>query len=250
MKRLGDIVVGAGVETLHFVAPTVARGEDEHWHGATGAAPGFQHRNAVHFRQPDVENNGVVGLALAEIMALLAVEGAIHDITGIGQRGRQLPIEIGIVLDNKKPQIKLRLMVAGECALYGIYGDPSHFAIVRKDCQHVDEPIMAVTQTRPHYRTRHAPSRHMHGGREPNERTAIGLGPAFFLVEAGVLGLGVNRMGGVNMRRMRGIGASGVCGVLGAGRGARTDEREKSGKDNSLRTDHARRSNRPAVNPA
>jgi hypothetical protein len=77
-------------------------------------------------------------------MALLAVEGAVDDITGIRQRGRQLPIEIGIVFDNKKAQIKLRLAVADESALHGVDGDLSHFAIVGKDCQHVDEPIMPM----------------------------------------------------------------------------------------------------------
>jgi hypothetical protein len=34
MKRLGDIIVGAGIEALHLVAPAVARGEDQHRHRA------------------------------------------------------------------------------------------------------------------------------------------------------------------------------------------------------------------------
>jgi hypothetical protein len=37
-------------------------------------------------------------------MPLLAVEGAIDHIAGIGQRGGELPVEIGIVFDNKKAQ--------------------------------------------------------------------------------------------------------------------------------------------------
>jgi len=65
-----------------------------------------------------------------------------------------------------------------------------------------------------------------------------------------MLGLGVNRMDGVNIHWVRGVGPSWMRGVLGAGRSARKDEREKSGKNNSLRADHARRSNHPAVNPA
>ena len=104
MKRLGDIIVGAGIEALHLVAPAVARGEHEHRHRAAGAAPGFQHRNAVHFRQTDIENDRVVGFQLAEIMALLAVEGAIDDIAGVGQRSGKLAIEIGVVLDHEEAQ--------------------------------------------------------------------------------------------------------------------------------------------------
>jgi len=57
----------------------------------------------------DVEDNGVVGLALAEVMALLAVEGAVDDIAGIGQSRCQLPIEIGIVLDTRSRKKDLRL---------------------------------------------------------------------------------------------------------------------------------------------
>ena len=144
MKRLGDIVVGAGIEALHLVAPAVARGEDEHRHGAAGAPPGFQHRNAVHLRQADVEDDGVVGLALAEIMALLAVEGAVDDIAGVGQRRRELPVEVGIVLDDEKAQRVLRLKAADERAFHGVDGYPRHFAIAGENCQHIDEPVGTV----------------------------------------------------------------------------------------------------------
>ena len=104
MERLGDIVVGAGVEALHLVAPAVARGEHQHRHGAAGAAPGLQHRDAVHLRQADVEDDRVVGLGLAEVMALLAVEGAVDHIAGVGQRGGELAVEVGIVLDDEEAQ--------------------------------------------------------------------------------------------------------------------------------------------------
>src|ERR1700683_45258 len=104
VERLGDVIVGAGVEALYLVAPAVARRENEHRHGATGAPPAFQHRDAVHLRQPDIEDDRVVGFALAEVMPLLAVESAVDHVTGLGQRGRELPVEIGIVLDNKKAQ--------------------------------------------------------------------------------------------------------------------------------------------------
>ena len=45
-------------------------------------------------------------------MPLLAVESAVDHIAGIGQRGGELPVEIGIVLDNEKAQTKkLRLRI-------------------------------------------------------------------------------------------------------------------------------------------
>ena len=104
MEGLGDIIVGAGVEALHLVAPAVARGQHQHRHGAAGPPPGFQHRDAVHLGQADIEDHGVVGLGLAEIMAFLAVEGAVDHIAGIGQSRGELTVEVGIVLNDEETQ--------------------------------------------------------------------------------------------------------------------------------------------------
>ena len=116
MKGLGDVVVGAGVEALHLVAPAVARGEDQHRHRAAVAAPGLQHRDAVHLRQADVEHDGVIGLGVAEEVPLLAVEGAVDHIAGVGQRRRQLAVEIRIVLDDEQAQAGLPSMISGKIA--------------------------------------------------------------------------------------------------------------------------------------
>src|SRR4029077_16440706 len=102
VKRLGDIVVGAGVESLDLVAPAVTRGEDQNQHSAPIATPRFQDRNAVHLRQTNVEYDGVVGLTVAEIVALLAIESAIDHISGVTQCGGELTIEIRIVLNNEQ----------------------------------------------------------------------------------------------------------------------------------------------------
>ena len=146
MKWLGDIIVGAGIEALHLVAPAVARGEHQHRHGAPGATPGFQHRDAVHFRQADIEDHGVVGLGLAEIMALLAVEGAIDDIAGVGQRGGELAVEVGIVLDHEEAQgILLRSAAGMILAINGVNGHADHFATAAEQSQHIDEfPVVAA----------------------------------------------------------------------------------------------------------
>ena len=142
MERLGDVVVGAGVEALHLVAPAVARGQHQHRHGAAGAAPGFQHRDAVHLRQADVEDHRVIGLGLAEVMAFLAVEGAVDHIARVGQRRGELAVEVGIVLDHEETQGGF-LPVSGvdNLAAGRIDGGVRHFAIPREHCQHIDEAI-------------------------------------------------------------------------------------------------------------
>src|SRR5579872_620961 len=101
VKRLCDIVVGAGVKTLNLVAPAIARGEDQDRHRAAVASPGFQHRDAVHLGQTDIEHHRVIRLAIAEEVPLFAVEGAVNHISGVRQRRRELAIEIRIILDDK-----------------------------------------------------------------------------------------------------------------------------------------------------
>ncbi len=100
VEGLRHIVVGAGIEALHLVAPAVARGEHQHRHGAAGAPPRLDHRDAVHLRQADIEDDGIVGFGLAEVMALFAVKGAVDHIPRVGQGGGELTVEIGIVLDD------------------------------------------------------------------------------------------------------------------------------------------------------
>ena len=74
----------------------------QHRHGTPDAAPRLQHRNAIHLRQADIQNDGVVRLGLAEKVAFLAVEGPIHHIAGVRQRGGELAIEIRIIFDNEE----------------------------------------------------------------------------------------------------------------------------------------------------
>src|SRR6516164_6559150 len=104
MKGLGDVIIGAGVETLYLVAPAVARGQHENGHGSAGPPPCFQHRDAIHLWQPDVQDDGIVWLALAEIMPLFAVKRPIDDVAGIGKRSRELSVEVGIILDDEETQ--------------------------------------------------------------------------------------------------------------------------------------------------
>src|SRR5262249_39922580 len=42
MKRFSDVIIGAGIEALHFVAPAIASRQHEHRHGTSSAAPSFK----------------------------------------------------------------------------------------------------------------------------------------------------------------------------------------------------------------
>jgi hypothetical protein len=101
VERLGEVVVGAGVHAGDLVAPAVAGGEDDHRHLAVGAAPLLEDGDAVHFRQADIENDDVVGLGVAEEVALLAVHRGIDRIARIAQRRDELAVQILVILDHQ-----------------------------------------------------------------------------------------------------------------------------------------------------
>ncbi len=104
VEGLGHVVVGAGVHAGHLVAPALARGEDEHRHLALVAPPLLEHAQAVFLGQTEIEHDGVVGLGIAEKMPLLAVERGVDGVARIAQRGDELTVEVGIVLDDEKSQ--------------------------------------------------------------------------------------------------------------------------------------------------
>ena len=72
-ERLGEIVVGACLEAVDLVGPAVARGQDQHGQVAAVLAPRAQHLRAGHFRQAEIEHGGIVGLGVAEMLAVLAI---------------------------------------------------------------------------------------------------------------------------------------------------------------------------------
>ena len=87
---------------VDLVAPPVARGQQDDRHLAIAAAPLLQDRNAVHFRQADIENDDIVGLGVAEEIAFLAVRRRIDGKSGIRQRRQKLAIKILIILDDER----------------------------------------------------------------------------------------------------------------------------------------------------
>jgi hypothetical protein len=58
-KRLGHVVVGAQIQPLDPLLDAVGRGEDQHRQAAAAAAQLAQHLEAVHARQPQVQDHQV-----------------------------------------------------------------------------------------------------------------------------------------------------------------------------------------------
>ena len=69
---------------------------------AAVAPPGAEHGDAVHLGQAEIEDDRVVGLGLAEELALLAVDGAVDRVARLLQRGDDLAVEVLVVFDDEQ----------------------------------------------------------------------------------------------------------------------------------------------------
>jgi poly-beta-hydroxyalkanoate depolymerase len=79
-------------------------------------------------------------------VAFLAVEGAIDDIAGIGQRCGELAIKVGVVLDHEEAQGTILQSRAGMVlAVYGVNGNVNHFATAAKQSQYIHEFLVLPT---------------------------------------------------------------------------------------------------------
>ena len=101
LERLGEVIVGAGVEPCDLVRPAVACGQHQHRHLAAFLAPAVEHGEPVDLGQAEIEDHRVVILGRAEVMAVLAVGGEVDRIAGALERRAQLPPEVGFVFDDQ-----------------------------------------------------------------------------------------------------------------------------------------------------
>ena len=91
-ERFGQEVVGAGVERLGLVELAVLGREHEDRRPVAGLAQGRAHLVAVHARQHDVEDDGVVAALAGPPEAVFSVRG---DIDGEALRLQPAPYRIG-----------------------------------------------------------------------------------------------------------------------------------------------------------
>jgi hypothetical protein len=84
-------------------------------------------------------------------MPLLAVEGAVDDVTGIGQRGRKLAVKIGVVLDDEQAQGGVSGSASADnFAIGGVNGFAEHSATAPEQSQHIDKPVVVAAEPGAH----------------------------------------------------------------------------------------------------
>ena len=101
MKRLGEVVIGAGVDAVDSFLPTAARGQYQHWHRHIRTAPRTQNCEPVFAWQPEVEDCGIDALDQAEVLGIDAVVCDIHRVAGIVKCLGKLFAKSRIIFNNE-----------------------------------------------------------------------------------------------------------------------------------------------------
>jgi hypothetical protein len=100
-KGLREVVVGPCVDSGHFLVPVVAGSQDKNRHGPPACAPLPQDCDAVHLRQTQIEDDGIVLARLAGMQRIHAVVHDIDGVVGLRQRLSQLSGECFFILDHQ-----------------------------------------------------------------------------------------------------------------------------------------------------
>ena len=115
IERLGDVIVGSGIEQGYDRLLLVARGQDQHRNVGATAAQALQQGKPVESRQHQVENHQIIRVRLRHVEAVFAVEGDVDRIAGaLAQAAGDILRQPPLVFDDQNPHDPAFLCV--QCA--------------------------------------------------------------------------------------------------------------------------------------
>src|SRR5690606_21483360 len=103
MKRLGEIVIGAGAQAIDPFGPAVARGEDQHRQAHAPGTPSLQHLQPASAGETKIQNAQVIGLDLGELLHITPVGTPVDDIPGLPQILHQPFGQGHVILGEQQP---------------------------------------------------------------------------------------------------------------------------------------------------
>src|SRR6185436_5029070 len=163
-EGLGHVVVGAELEADDLVDLLVARGEHQDRRLHARGAQAAKHLEAVHPRQPDVEQHQVRRTFRGDVQALLAGAGEGHLVAFLLERVLDAPSDGVLVLDDQDRGGHGALMVGAtrQCPL-GAHC-PLPMAWYRTRLTHSGGPVPHVRRSRPPDARSSASHRHRQEG--------------------------------------------------------------------------------------
>ena len=103
MERFGQIIVRAGIQSVHLVGNFASRRQDEHAGFLIVLPQGSQNGHTVHLGQVKVEQHQIVFLYRQQLQCLLPIKAGVRLITGQAQFFRNIFAQITLVLYHQKP---------------------------------------------------------------------------------------------------------------------------------------------------
>jgi hypothetical protein len=85
IERLGQVVVGAGIEALDARIDLAARRENEHRHRCSTPSQAPQDLETVDTRQSEIEDHQVIGLREKHVIGVGTVVHAVHRVARLSQ---------------------------------------------------------------------------------------------------------------------------------------------------------------------
>ena len=101
VKRFGQIVVGTGFKTGHFVLPVATGGQNQHRKASLFFAQHADQRHPVHLRQTDVDHCCVVRIFTAVVQTLFTVARRIVHKSGTSQMTDELLAQCFFIFNNQ-----------------------------------------------------------------------------------------------------------------------------------------------------
>jgi hypothetical protein len=100
-ERFGQIVVGAGLQSFDAVVDRLLGAHDDGRRPVAFSAQGFEDRDAVHLRQREIEDDGVVGDVPPVGESVFAESGGIDDVALLAEAVADEGPDAFVVLDHK-----------------------------------------------------------------------------------------------------------------------------------------------------
>ena len=102
IRRLDEIVVGAGIEPAHAILDRVARGENEDRQPQAARTNPLQHLEAREPRQAQVEDDRCIAACIDRVQRGHAVADPVHLEAGLRESRLEAVAEQGIVFDEEE----------------------------------------------------------------------------------------------------------------------------------------------------
>ncbi|MNZ56662.1 hypothetical protein D3C78_746140 [compost metagenome] len=102
VKGFGQVVIGPGLEAFDALGPGIARGQHQYRRSQARGTPAAEHFKPWQSRQPQIEDDQIIGFGAALMHRIAAIGQPVHGITLAIEAGQQLVGQRHVVFHQKQ----------------------------------------------------------------------------------------------------------------------------------------------------